>query len=318
MEQIKISVVIPVYNAEKFIEKCIESVIDQTLKEIEIIVINDGSKDNSLKVIKNYEKNKKVKILNIENSGSSKTRNLGIYSAKGEYVLCIDADDYLEDKLVLEKLYNKCKCDKLDILVFDFYRENNGKKEYAVNIDVSNEQEILKENYIRDLIKGKWGMNIWSKIVKTELFIKNDVIFPEYIFYGEDLVTSLKLVYFAKKIGKINEALYNYVQHESQGTKKIDKAKRFLDSYNYYLEMEKFIKEKGMYSTFKNDLLNRKCRLFEKVSAKKYENTEVYKKIRENMTLENKTEFLECEYYKKLNIIKKLRFRLRLNKFYKK
>ena len=199
MEQIKISVVIPVYNAEKFIEKCIESVIDQTLKEIEIIVINDGSKDNSLKVIKNYEKNKKVKILNIENSGSSKTRNLGIYSAKGEYVLCIDADDYLEDKLVLEKLYNKCKCDKLDILVFDFYRENNGKKEYAVNIDVSNEQEILKENYIRDLIKGKWGMNIWSKIVKTELFIKNDVIFPEYIFYGEDLVTSLKLVYFAKK-----------------------------------------------------------------------------------------------------------------------
>ena len=182
MEQIKISVVIPVYNAEKFIEKCIESVIDQTLKEIEIIVINDGSKDNSLKVIKNYEKNKKVKILNIENSGSSKTRNLGIYSAKGEYVLCIDADDYLEDKLVLEKLYNKCKCDKLDILVFDFYRENNGKKEYAVNIDVSNEQEILKENYIRDLIKGKWGMNIWSKIVKTELFIKNDVIFPEYIF----------------------------------------------------------------------------------------------------------------------------------------
>lgn len=313
MENIKVSVVIPAYNAEKFIKKCIESVIVQSLKEIEIIVINDGSKDRTLEVIKKYEKNSKVKIINIENSGSSKTRNLGIYSAKGEYVLCIDADDYLENELVLEKLYNKCKNDNLDILVFDFYRENNEKKEYAVNIDVSNEQEILKEDYIRDLIKGKWGMNIWSKIVRTELFIKNDIIFPEHIFYGEDLVTSLKLVYFAKKIGKINEALYNYVQHESQGTKKIDRTKRFLDSYNYYLEMEKFIKEKEIYSKFKNDLLSRKCRLYEKVFAKKYRGTDIYKLMKENLSNEDKKELFKSEYYQNMNLIKKLRFRIRLN-----
>lgn len=313
MEKIKISVVIPAYNAEKFIGKCLESVINQTLEAIEIIVINDGSKDKTLEVIEKYKIYDKVKIINIENSGSSRTRNLGIELAKGEYVLCIDADDYLENKLVLEKLYDKCKKDDLDILVFDFYRENADKKEYAINIDISNEKEIPKNDYIRDLIKGKWGMNIWSKIVKRELFTNNKIMFPEDIFYGEDLVTSIKLVYFARKIGKLNEALYNYVQHETQGTKNLNKEKRFWDSYKYYLEMEKFIKEKGIYSEFKDVLLSRKCRLYEKVSAKKYRNTKTYKELNKSLTQEDKTDFFKCEYYKKMNIIKKLRFYIRLN-----
>ncbi len=156
-------------------------------------------------------------------------------------------------------------------------------------------------------------MTVWSKLIKRELFINNNIVFPENIFYGEDLITSLKLVYFAKKIGKINEALYNYVQHESQGTKKIDRAKRFLDSYNYYLEMEKFIKEKEIYSKFKNDLLNRKCRLYEKVFAKKYRDTDIYKLMKENLSNEDKKELFKSEYYQNMNLIKKLRFKLRLN-----
>ena len=118
-------------------------------------------------------------------------------------------------------------------------------------------------------------MTVWSKLIKRELFINNNIAFPENIFYGEDLITSLKLVYFARKIGKLNEALYNYVQHETQGTRKINKEKKFEDSYKYYLEMDRFIKSKGIYFEFKNDLLNRKCRLYEKVFAKKYRSREV-------------------------------------------
>ena len=313
MKEIKVSIILPVYNVENYIEKCLDSLLKQSLKEIEIIIINDGSTDNSLKKIEKYKEDERIIIINKKNEGLTKTRNTGLKIAQGKYVYHMDSDDYLESKDALEKMYNKSENDELDILIFDFYRETKGEKNYVVNIDVSDNQEILKENYIRDLIKGKWGMTVWSKLIKKDLFTTNNVIFPEDIFYGEDLITSLKLGYFAKRIGKLNEVLYNYVQHETQGTKQINREKRFSDSYSYYIKMEKFLKERNMYFKFKSELLNRKCRLYEKILAKKYKNTEIYKKIKKNLSLEEKEEFLQCEYYKKMNIIKKIRFRLRTN-----
>lgn len=106
MDKIKVSVVIPVYNSEKYMEKCLESILNQTLKEIEIIVINDGSKDNSLKKIEKYEKDNRIKIISRENKGLTKTRNEGINISTGEYIYHLDSDDYLEKNDTLEILYS--------------------------------------------------------------------------------------------------------------------------------------------------------------------------------------------------------------------
>ena len=145
MEEIKISIIVPVYNVEKHIEKCLDSILEQTLKEIELIVINDGSTDNSLKKIKKYKEDKRIIIINKKNEGLTKTRNIGFKIAKGKYIYNMDSDDYLESNKALEKLYNKIEKDDLDILVFDFYREYKNKKEYSKNIDIDENKKILKE-----------------------------------------------------------------------------------------------------------------------------------------------------------------------------
>lgn len=104
-EKIKVSVIIPVYNVEDYIEKCLESVVNQTLKEIEIIVVNDGTKDNSMKKIEKYFSDSRIKIINKQNGGQSSARNAGLAISKGEYISFIDSDDFIEEKM-LEELYN--------------------------------------------------------------------------------------------------------------------------------------------------------------------------------------------------------------------
>ena len=117
---IKVSVIVPVYNVEKFIGKCLDSLVNQTLKDIEIIVVNDGTKDNSQEIIDKYVKKypDKVKSFIKENGGLSSARNFGIEKAKGEYISFVDSDDWLNDD-ALEKMYNKAKKDKSDIVICD-------------------------------------------------------------------------------------------------------------------------------------------------------------------------------------------------------
>lgn len=192
MKEVKISVIIPVYNTEKFLERCLNSVIKQTLKEIEIIVVNDGSTDNSLEIIKKIkETDARIILINKENEGLTKTRNRGLEIASGKYIYNLDSDDYLEENTMFEELYNKCENDNLDMVVFDYYNDFENKKEYIKNIEVSDNGLIEKEDYIKDLIKAKWGISIWGKLTKKEIFINNNIKFPENIFMGEDLLTSL-------------------------------------------------------------------------------------------------------------------------------
>ena len=220
MEKIKINVIIPVYNTEKFLERCLNSVLNQTLRDIEIIVVNDGSTDNSLEIIKKIkETDARIILINKENEGLTKTRNRGLEIASGKYTYNLDSDDYLEEDTMFEELYNKCENDNLDIVVFDYYNDFGERKEYIKNIDISDNSLVNKGKYVESLLKSGAGTSIWGKLIKKEIFIKNNIKFPENIFMGEDLLTSLKLLFFSKKIGKLNKAFYNYVQHENQGTK---------------------------------------------------------------------------------------------------
>lgn len=128
MSKIKVSVIIPAYNAEKYIKMTVESIINQTLKEIEVIIINDGSTDNTLSIINELEKkDDRIIIINNENKGVSYSRNIGIKKSRGEYLAFIDADDWIE-KNYLKDTYNIAEKQELDIVLTDIYRLFKKKK----------------------------------------------------------------------------------------------------------------------------------------------------------------------------------------------
>ena len=122
-----ISIIVPIYNAEKYLNKCIDSIINQSKKELEIILINDGSTDNSENIIKKYD-DKRIKYFKNKNQGIGKTRNFGIKKATGKYIMFLDSDDYL-DKDACKYLFNKIEKENLDIVVCDFYKDIDGKIE---------------------------------------------------------------------------------------------------------------------------------------------------------------------------------------------
>ena len=163
----KISVIVPVYNAEKFIDKCIESVINQTYKEIELILVNDGSKDNSLKILQKYEKQypKMIKVFNQTNKGVGAARNLGIKHVTGKYIFFLDSDDWIElDYLV--KLYEDIS--KNDIVI-------SGFKSYDINGSL-----LFSEN-IKDNPWTKFKYcSIGGKLFLSSLILKNNILFREF------------------------------------------------------------------------------------------------------------------------------------------
>jgi len=201
----KVSIIIPVYNVEKYITTCLNSLVNQTLKDIEIIVVNDGSPDNCQKIIDKYVKKypDKVKSYIKENGGQGSARNFGLTKATGEYIGYVDSDDYVCTDMY-EKLYNKAKADNLDICICG---------NYLVYED-SSQRDIELNNYVLEDPKenaffGK--IAVWNKIYKKE--IVKDLVFRSKVWY-EDLDFTVNALIKAKKIGYIDEPLYCYLIRE--------------------------------------------------------------------------------------------------------
>lgn len=237
---IKISVIVPIYNMEKYLEKCLDSLVNQTLKNIEIIAINDGSKDNSINILKKYEKQyKNIKVYDNENQGISKTRNFGIEKATGKYISFIDSDDYVDEKM-FEIMYQKAEKDDLDIVVCDYYNyyENSGKLEKFKIADFQN--TTINEN--KELI-FQINPSPWNKIYRRELFINNNYRFPINIKY-EDLGYIPILLMEAKKIGKVNVPLNYYLIRGNSETTTMDK--RVFDIFKILDILYEYFKNKGV------------------------------------------------------------------------
>lgn len=221
MKIIKITIIVPVYNTEKYLERCIMSIITQNLKEIEIIIVNDGSLDNSYKIIDEFtKKDDRIKVINQKNKGLSSARNRGIRIAQGEYILHIDSDDWIEQNY-LKDTYEKAKKEDLDIVITDFFLDfDNGKTEYKKDLN------LLEKNYISGkeesikIMEGESYPAVWNKLLKSELYKENNILHPEEIGLGEDLSTTPRLAFFAKKVGKINKAYVHYIQNPNSITNK--------------------------------------------------------------------------------------------------
>lgn len=210
-----ISIIVPIYNSEKYLNKCIDSLINQTEKNIEIILVNDGSTDNSEKIIKEY-KDKRIKYYKNKNQGIGKTRNFGIEQATGSYIMFVDSDDYIE-KNACEKMYNKAVNENLDVVLCDFYKEyDNGNIEEIHTNSFNNSSLKENPNIITDYLCP------WAKIYDRKMIIDNNIKFVENLKY-EDAPFVIKALCTAKKIGKIDECLNYYLIHDNSETTVRDK-----------------------------------------------------------------------------------------------
>lgn len=213
MKDKMLSIIIPVYNCEKTINRCIDSVLESEYKNFELIIINDASYDNSKKVIESrYSENYAIKIINLDkNKGVSFCRNLGIEEANGEYITFVDADDYINKKMYINMMntitkhnVDCCVCDYSEI----FPNGSIQKSKYSYKNCLLNRDEAIKE-YLIDNISPA----IWDKIFRAEI-LKQYVRFNEDLKVGEDVLFCLDFFYRVKNIYLLNEINYFYIQQE--------------------------------------------------------------------------------------------------------
>ena len=232
----KISVIMAAYNAALYLEETLEGILNQTIDDYEVIVINDGSKDNTLEILRAYEK--RYSILNVidkENGGPSSARNAGLDIAQGEYVFFFDADDLLELN-ALELLYNRAKSQKSDLVIAGYDIFDN----YTVT-QIKDLDEILVldtiDKYNQDLL---WTFSLWNKLFKRELIENNNFRFPP-ISYSEDGVFVMNYVYHCNKICGLDEIIMHYRRLNGEGnaitqTISDSKVKDYIEAHRIILE----------------------------------------------------------------------------------
>lgn len=210
----RISIIIPVYNTEKYLAKCLDSIIPQLTNDDEIILIDDCSKDNSLAICKEYEtKNNNIKVISQKCGGPSKTRNVGIENAEGKYLVFIDSDDYLEKNYISKMLENVEKYD-LKVCGYSFVTEET----YNVTsklFDDKGSREISKSEIIFLYEKELLSL-VWNKIYHANIIKENNIRFDESVTKGEDLLFNLDyILHIDTPIYVINEELYYYISKKT-------------------------------------------------------------------------------------------------------
>lgn len=240
----KVSVIVPVYNAEKYLEKCLNSLVGQTLKDIEIICVDDGSTDNSYKIAQGFAlKDNRIKLFKQENLKQGAARNNGTNQATGEYIGFVDSDDWV-DLNYFEKLYNAAKKYDSDIALATNVRIGNGKTKKRLKIEkevfVTNLQEKID---ITSQVKNPCPTN---KIYRASFLKNNNIMWPEGV-YCEDKLFTIQAVYYANGVVSVPEIHYYYYRNPSSTVN--SKAKKHLkkisiDKENAKLDVVNFLKEK--------------------------------------------------------------------------
>lgn len=242
----KLSIIVPVYNVEKYLPKCLESLIKQTLKDIEIICVNDGSMDNSLAILKEFaSKDSRIKIIDNQHQGVAKTRNTGIEQSTGEYIGFVDSDDYIDIDF-FEKLYNSATKSNSDIAIasilkhknfFNIYNAKYTKEETAITI-----QDKIK--LCED--KKHFFFYAWNKIYHSGFIKENNIKFSEGQIY-EDVMFAIKALYYSNKIISVYGTKYHYIEHENSLTKYKDKTgEKEQDLVKAYSELQEFCNSKNI------------------------------------------------------------------------
>lgn len=238
MDNIKVSVIVPVYNEEQYISATLDSIINQNFKDFELIVVDDGSTDNTLEIVTEKLSNSKInhKIIHQENNGVSSARNRGINESCGDYIVFVDADDYvLTDHLM--HLYNP----DYDFNLIQLVKKEGDKlsKTHFYNMD-----EISSEDFIKLELEMKIPFNFVQLSYNAEIIKNNDLKFREDVTYGEDSDFAMRALSYGDKISISNEITYFYIQHESSLIS-TSKLKRF-DYIPVLEDLAEFYEKQGL------------------------------------------------------------------------
>ena len=277
----KVSVIVPIYNVEKYLEKCINSLLSQTLEDIQIILVNDVSKDNSGNIAKECEKNNKNRIIYVEkeNGGLSDARNYGLKYATGDFIAFLDSDDYIE-KNAYEEMYNKAIEENADYVECDFIWEFPNKIRVDKQYPYKNKKEML--SFVRVVA--------WNKLIKRQLITDNNLEFPKGLRY-EDVEFTYKLIPFINKFAYVDKPFIHYVQRE--GSIANVQNERTAEIFTVLDNVIEFYKKNNIYEKYRDELeynyaryllcssLKRMCKIKDKTIREKLL-TESWKRLNSN------------------------------------
>lgn len=240
----KVSVIIPVYGVEAFIERCARNLFSQTLQDVEFIFVDDASPDGSIARLENCmeafpERAGQTRILrHPENKGLPAARNTGLSVARGKYIYHCDSDDWMEPAM-LEKLYAAAEAAEADIAYCDFFLSFERNERYMSNPTYQSADEMLRKGFLG----GKMKYNVWNKLVRRSLYTGNSIVFPEGHPMGEDM-TMIQLAALADKVVYVPEALYHYVKL-NEGAYSNSYSQKKLDDIRFNVDRTvSFLKEK--------------------------------------------------------------------------
>jgi glycosyltransferase involved in cell wall biosynthesis len=208
MKQNKFSVIIPVYNSQKYLNECLNSVINQTYRNLEIILVNDGSKDNSLNIIQKFAKEDgRIIIANQKNTGVSAARNLGLAMASGTYVMFIDSDDYLIDDKAIEKICVAVE-KNCDVIMFNILYENKTTTYPLLEKSYKDKREL--DNFIFRMVKDEHINSPCNKVYSRKILNEHNIQFDNNVKIGEDLLFNIGYFKHCKSVYYLNNTLYFY------------------------------------------------------------------------------------------------------------
>lgn len=239
---VKVSIITPVYNVEECIERCINSVINQTYKDFELLLIDDGSKDKSIDIAKNLLEKSQVnyKIITQNNSGVSAARNKGIEEASGEYITFLDSDDYVDSRFV-ELMYKKAETTKCDVVFCDYSEVNEDEKVLVKNRTKCLNQFISGKEAALKQLTDDITIGMRSAIYKTSIIKDNNLFFDSKRKYGEDMIFIVKALLYADKVISVNEILAYYVIWGNSVTQNV--SLKHLDCYYSYVDLLEYVRE---------------------------------------------------------------------------
>lgn len=248
-DNIKFSIIIPVYNVQMYLEQCIRSVSEQTYEDYELILVDDGSTDQSGLLCDEYaRKDKRICVIHQKNGGSSAARNRGIDAASGEYIIFLDSDDCWKEKDVLEKLYDRLRETNSDVLSFNYVKFQGNVFETPYFSQTGDMPANLKENETLNYLvqQNLWIACAWNKAIKKELFAENDLRFQVGIT-SEDIDWCLRLAIKAKSFDYINDAVVCYRQRRTSISNNMtaEKIDMLLNNIDVCLELLKDNAEKA-------------------------------------------------------------------------
>jgi glycosyltransferase involved in cell wall biosynthesis len=257
---IKVSVIMPVYNARDFLSLAIDSVLSQTLREIELICIDDGSTDGSLDIIKEYQANdERVRIVTETNAGPAIARNNGIRRARGEYIAFLDADDFFEADL-LEELYNAAEADGLDIALADYDVYNSRKATfekpiYPEHVDIFKSGKVTSKSDYPDQIFFATNGSAWNKLFRTSFVREKELMFAPELYVFEDVHFVSCAVSLASRIAKIEKVLIHHRVYSDQSRAKLFR-KYYAQVPVVYFKIKEFLLQHGNYVPLVRSFLN--------------------------------------------------------------